>query len=365
MNNSDKSSDGVPSGRHRERQIRHSRSPKRSLTKRILAVVVAIVVAVTGTVAGYAWFLAAQFDEATTSVEGVITAAPTPAEPYTTPYAPQNILILGSDSRGRLGTDPTARGNRSDVIMVMHISGDRRTVQIMSIPRDTWIAMPCYGKGKANWAMSYGGVPCAVSMVEGFLDVHIDHFVLIDFSGVKKLTKILGGVTLNNPTAFTSDTNNYERNRYRFEKGEITLEGARALAYVRERHAFSDGDISRVANQQRFVTAVAEKMLSIGLLTDPGKMSQVAAAVGKLLIVDSGLDSGWIVRTATELSPFESGHLHQFTMPIKKSAMVGSQYAILVNKTEMQWIKNLWSRDALSGYIPTKRKKIKALDQGG
>jgi anionic cell wall polymer biosynthesis LytR-Cps2A-Psr (LCP) family protein len=182
--------------------------------------VVAIVVAVTGTVAGYAWFLAAQFDEGTTSVEGVITATPTPAEPYTTPYAPQNILILGSDSRGRLGTDPAARGNRSDVIMVMHISGDRRSVQMMSIPRDTWIKMPCYGKGKANWAMSYGGVPCAVSMVEGFLGIHIDHFVLIDFSGIKKLTKILGGVTVNNPQAFTSDSNSYARSHYRFVIGE-------------------------------------------------------------------------------------------------------------------------------------------------
>jgi hypothetical protein len=52
-------------------------------------------------------------------------------------------------------------------------------------------------------------------------------------------------------------------------------------------------------------------------------------------------------------------------MPIEKSAMVGSQYAIIADKDELQWIKNLWIRDALSGYVPTKRKKIKALDQGG
>jgi LCP family protein required for cell wall assembly len=350
-------------GRHREPQLRHGQKPKASLAKRILVVSLAVVVGLGGALGGYAWFLAAQFDAATTTVESVITETPVPE--YTSPYAPANILILGSDSRGRLGDDPTATGNRSDVIMVMHISGDRQSVQLMSIPRDTWVSIPCYGKGKANWAMSFGGVPCAISMVEKFMDIHIDHFVLIDFSGVKKLTTILGGVTVNNPKAFTSDTNNYEHNHYRFEKGEITLEGARALAYVRERHAFSDGDVHRVANQQRFVAAVTEKMLSLGLLSNPGKMAQVASAVGKLLIVDSGLNSGWIVRTATELTPFESGDLHQFTMPIEKSAMIGSQYAILPDKAQMAFIKGLLQRDALSGYLPPPSKKITALDQQG
>lgn len=352
-------------GRHRDPQARHGESPKSNLIKRISLIALAVVVALGGTAGGYAWFLAAQFDAGTTSVDDVITAAPTPSIAPTTAYAPENILILGSDSRGRLGDDPNATGNRSDVIMVMHISGDRKSVQLMSIPRDTWVSIPCYGKGKANWAMSFGGVPCAISMVEKFMDIHIDHFVLIDFSGVKKLTKILGGVTVNNPKAFTSDTNNYEHNHYRFEKGEITLEGARALAYVRERHAFSDGDVHRVANQQRFVAAVTEKMLSLGLLSNPGKMAQVASAVGKLLIVDSGLNSGWIVRTATELTPFESSDLHQFTMPIEKSAMIGSQYAIIPDKSQMNFIKGLLKRDALSGYLPPSPKKIVALDQQG
>ena len=348
--------------KHRVGGARHARPVSKRL-RTILTVSVITVLAIVGTVGGYAWFLAAQFDAGTTVAENVITK--TPAPKYTSPYAPENILILGSDSRGRLGTDPTAEGNRSDVIMVMHISGDRKSVQMMSIPRDTWVKIPCYSKGKANWAMSFGGVPCAISMVEGFLGIHIDHFVLIDFSGVKELTEILGGVTVDNPVAFTSDTNNYEHRHFTYEKGVITLEGARALAYVRERHAFSGGDVMRVANQQRFVAAVTDKMLSLGLLSNPGKMAQVASAVGKLLIVDEGLNSGWIVRTATELSPFDRSHLRQFTMPIEKSAMVGSQYAILPDKAEMAFIKGLLKRDALSGYIPPTAKKITALDQRG
>jgi len=352
-------------GRHTDLSMKHGARSKVRVGRRVLAISLATIVLLVGALGGYAWLLASQFDAGTTAVDDVITAAPTPTAPLGTAHQPENILILGSDSRGRLGDDPNATGNRSDVIMVMNISGDRETVQLMSIPRDTWVDIPCYAKGKANWAMSFGGVPCAISMVEEFLDIHIDHFVLIDFSGVKELTEILGGVTVNNPVAFTSDTNNYERRRFRYEKGEITLEGARALAYVRERHAFSDGDVSRVANQQRFVAAVADKMLSLGLLTNPGKMAEVASAVGKLLIVDSGLNSGWIIRMATELTPFESGDLRQFTMPIEKSAMVGSQYAILPDEDELGFIRGLLKRDALDGYVPPKPKKVVALDQVG
>lgn len=350
--------------KHRVGGHRHARARRRPL-RTALIVASVVIVSLVGVTGGYAWYLAAQFDAATTDIDTIITSKPTPSEPITTAHAPENILILGSDSRGQLGTDPNATGNRSDVMMVMHISGDRKGVQLMSIPRDTWVEIPCYTVGKINWAMSFGGVSCAVSTVEQFLDIHIDHFVLIDFSGVKELTEILGGVTVNNPVAFTSDTNNYESNRYDYAKGTITLEGARALAYIRERHAFSDGDVSRVANQQRFVAAVADKMLSLGLLTNPSQMSQVATAVGKLLIVDSGLDSAWILRTAAELTPFDGGKLHQFTMPIEKSTMVGSQYAILPDDEELTFIKNLIRLDGLSGYIPPKQEKVDALDQNG
>lgn len=350
-------------GKHYSPLTRHGAKPKTRLVTKLIAVTVATMVGVTGALGGYAWFLAAQFDRGATTVDDVITAAPGTSRPSAAGFEPQNILILGSDSRGRLGEDPNAKGNRSDVIMLMNISGDRESVQLMSIPRDTWLDIPCYGKGKANWAMSFGGVPCAIETVEKFLDIHIDHFVLIDFSGVKKLTEILGGVTVNNPVAFTSDTNNYERRRFTYAKGLITLEGARALAYVRERHAFSDGDVSRVANQQRFVAAVADKMLSLGLLSNPGKMSEVATAVGELLLVDSGLNSGWIIRTATELSPFELGDLRQFTMPIEKSAMVGSQYAVIPDEEELAFLRGLLARDALDGYIPPKPTKVEALDQ--
>lgn len=349
--------------KHRVDGSRHGAQRSRRLRTALVITLVALVT-IGGTVGGYAWYLANQFDSALTKVEGVITETAKPIIETDTHHQPQNILLLGSDTRGQLGTDPTATGQRSDVMMFIHISGDRKRIDIMSIPRDTWVTIPCYAKGKINWAMSYGGVPCAVKTVEKFLHTHIDHFALINFSGVKEMANILGGVTVDNPRAFVSDTNDYEWNHYSFKKGVITLKGARALAFVRERHAFSDGDVSRAKNQQLFVEGVISAITDRGLFTNPGVMSELATEIGKLLIVDSGLDTGWVVKTGLELAPFDPSHVRMFVMPIEKSAMIGSQYAIIPDKDNLgSFISNL-GRDTLELYKP-KTKKVKALDQNG
>lgn len=341
---------------------RHAVPQRRRLRTALIITLVALVT-IGGTAGAYAWYLAAQFDGALTKVEGVITPTAKPvveAQPHT---QPQNILLLGSDTRGRFGTDPTAKGTRSDVMMFIHIAGDRKTVHIMSIPRDTWVSIPCYGKGKINWAMYYGGVSCAIKTVEKFLNTHIDHFAVINFSGVKQLADILGGVTVDNPRAFTSDTNDYEHNHYSFKKGVITLEGARALAFVRERHAFSDGDISRAKNQQLFIEGVIAAITDRGLFTNPGVMSNLATQIGKLLIVDSGLDTGWVVKTGIELTPFEPDHVTMFVMPIDKSTKIGGQYAIVPEMGNLSMFISNLGRDTLDLYSPPSPKKVKALDQ--
>ncbi|MEY4396505.1 MAG: hypothetical protein RLZZ40_261 [Actinomycetota bacterium] len=344
-------------GKHRTDGGRHARHRSTRLRTALVVSLVALLT-VGGTIGGYAWFLAAQFDNSLTKVEGVITETPRPVIPSETRYQPQNILLLGSDTRGQLGTDPNVRGQRSDVMMFIHLSGDRKTVHIMSIPRDTWVKIPCFSEGKINWAMSYGGAACAVSTVEKFLHTHIDHFALINFSGVKELADLLGGVTVDNPRAFTSDTNNYEYNHYSYKKGIITLKGARALAFVRERHAFPDGDVSRGKNQQLFIKGVISAITERGLFTNPAVMTDLATQVGKLLIVDPGLDSSWAVKTAVELSPFNPDKVIMFTMPIDKSAYIGSQYAILPDQKNLDlFISNL-GRDTLDLYTPPKTKKV-------
>lgn len=116
-----------------------------------------------------------------------------------------NILLLGSDSRDdQTSTELDGTGSRADTMIVAHIPADRSGVQMMSIMRDSWVDVPGYGMNKINAAMAYGGVPLVIQTVEGIIDQRIDHVMMVDFEGFKDITDALGGVSVNNPTEFTS-----------------------------------------------------------------------------------------------------------------------------------------------------------------
>src|SRR5690606_401872 len=106
----------------------------------------------------------------------------------------------------------------------------------MSIMRDNWVNIQGHGEAKINAAVAYGGIPLAVNTVENFIDARIDHVALIDFESFKGLTDAVGGVTVNNTIAFDSINGGHG---FSFAQGEITLNGDEALAFVRERYAFS------------------------------------------------------------------------------------------------------------------------------
>src|SRR5215210_4690966 len=143
-----------------------------------------------------------------------------------------NYVLLGSDSRVKTN----AGQGRSDVLMVMHLSGDRKSAYMISFPRDMYVPIPGHGKDKINAAFAYGGPPLAVRTVEGLVDTRMDHLALIDFEGFINLTQELGGVTVHNKYDSVSQG-------YKFPVGNITVSGDEALAYVRERKQLPHGDL--------------------------------------------------------------------------------------------------------------------------
>ena len=172
---------------------------------------------------------------------------PAPVDPVEG-KAPLNMVLMGSDTRG-------GERGRSDVLQLLHISGDRQNVFLMSIPRDSYVEIPGRGKAKINAAYSWGGAPLAVETMELLLDVPMDNTVLIDFEGFKNVIDALGGVTVVNREASSS-------HGLDFPKGEITLSGEEALWFVRERKNLSDGDFGRATRQRDVIKAVLGKLAS-------------------------------------------------------------------------------------------------------
>lgn len=99
----------------------------------------------------------------------------------------QNILLIGSDSRGILA------GGRSDVIVVVHISSDRKNVYLVHFPRDMYVEVPGHDKDKINAAYAYGGPQLLVRMLGKLVDVPIDQLAVIGFDGFKAMTDAAGG----------------------------------------------------------------------------------------------------------------------------------------------------------------------------
>ncbi|WIB77790.1 LCP family protein [Curtobacterium sp. MCPF17_002] len=221
----------------------------------------------------------------------------------------ENILLIGSDSRGTRGADgERAPDGRSDALMLAHVPADRKGVYLMSIMRDSWVDVPGHGNAKINAAYSWGGVPLTVQTVEQLLDVRIDHVAEIDFEGFKGMTDALGGVTVNSPTAFSAQGHEYTA-------GANRLDGDSALAFVRERHAFADADHTRVRNQQAFMRGVLDGVLSRGTITNPGRIQDFVTATSEHLAVDAGLDFPTLIGLGWSLRDARTDDLHTFTMP--------------------------------------------------
>ena len=168
-----------------------------------------------------------------------------------------SILLMGVDT-GDLGRTDTGR---SDAIMVATVSPEDNKTQVISIPRDTYMEIVGYGTfDKINHAYAFGGPAMSMDSLEKYLDIPIDHYAAINLKGIQDLVNAVGGVTVNNDLAFTSDGKS-------FDIGQIELNGEEALAFVRMRYDDPNGDYGRQERQRLVIQGIMQKLISIDSMT--------------------------------------------------------------------------------------------------
>jgi LCP family protein required for cell wall assembly len=310
----------------------------------------ALVLLVAGGAGIFAWSLSSTFDNQTTKLPDVFPAEESgrPATLEGDAAKSQNILLLGSDTRGANdGSIADLTGQRSDTIMVVHVPADRENIYVMSILRDSWLEIPGEGEAKINAALSLGGVPLAVQTIEGLLGARIDHVAIVDFAGFKGVTNALGGVDIDNPIAFDSS---HLKGHY-FPEGPQRVNGTEALAFVRERYAFADGDFQRARNQQVFVKAVLGKALSADTLTNPGKISALIGAVAPFLAVDDGLNAAYAAGLGVELRDVRVGDVTFFTLPTTGTGTSpDGQSIVVIDQERLAAVQQAFQTDSLDAY---------------
>lgn len=184
---------------------------------------------------------------------------------------PINLLLIGIDYRN--GDEEPAR---SDSIIVMRVDPATKAVSMMSLPRDLLVTIPGYGDDKINAAFAVGedarpggGPPLLAETISYNLNIQINYFVTVDFSGFRKIIDTLGGITIDVDAPVKDDqypSEDFGLTRVYFPAGLQSMDGERALRYARTRHG--DNDIARSERQQQVLMAMRAKgsKLNIDLL---------------------------------------------------------------------------------------------------
>lgn len=306
------------------------RRPRRRLVRVLTALgVLSLVLALL--VGGGAWYLTDRYAGNVDRVGDVFAALDEESRPAAAaPAAPADadpvtFLLVGSDTRADVvgGELPDAR---SDAIMIARLSGDRTHVQVVSIPRDSWVDIPGHGRGKINAAYAYGGPTLLVQTVEALTGVRIDHYAAISFSGLISMTDQLGGVDVE--VARTTSWGPYT-----FTAGTNHLDGDQARWYVGQRLDLPGGDFDRVRRQQAYLRSMADQLFSRGTLSSPARLDSVLLAVTSSVAVDDSLGDGALLSLALSARGVTPAGVDFFTAPVLGTGREGAASVVYLDST--------------------------------
>lgn len=214
------------------------------------------------------------------------TSAPSTVDAWTD-TSRVNILLLGVDNRNH---DPHPR---SDTMIIASIDPVSKSVALISVMRDTYVAIPGYGKDKINAAYADGGAPLAIQTVKSLLNIPIQYYMVTDFEGFKGVIDAVGGVDL----TVEKDMDYADDGVYdiHLKQGYQHLDGQKALMYVRFRHD-EQSDFSRTLRQRSLLSAAAAKLKSPAALLRLPAMEQAAEGYVKTNITaDAALKLGYLM----------------------------------------------------------------------
>ncbi|MFJ7331732.1 LCP family protein [Streptomyces sp. NPDC101116] len=236
-------------------------------------------------------------------------------------------LVVGSDSREGLSEQDrkdlntgSAEGRRTDSVILLHTGASGTTM--LSLPRDSWVTLPSYvdpdtgrsyraAPNKLNAAFSLGGPDLLVRTVERNTGVRVDHYAEIGFAGFVGVVDAVGGVDLCLGRPVRDKDSGAD-----LPAGCQTLDGAEALAFVRQRKQEARGDLGRTRNQQRFLAALARKAATPSTLADPSKSFPTLEAGLDTLIVDEGTEPPDLMGLFEALRKATGGGGRQLNVPV-------------------------------------------------
>ena len=243
-----------------------------------------------------------------------------------------NLLVVGSDTRQglRSGGFGQAEGQRSDVIIVVHLVPAARHAAALSIPRDLYVPVAgTGGSAKINSAFNRGPGQL-VQTIQQSLHIPIHHYLLINFDGFREVVDALGGVALYFPRPVRDSNIGHNQSGLDVATpGCQRLDGTQALALARSRYfQYQDGagrwhgdpgtDLGRIRRQQTMLRALAAKAVGRNL-ANPIRANALVSSVVHSLTKDDRLSMRRAVGLARQFRAFDPGRLTTITLPVDRA----------------------------------------------
>nr|WP_055506621.1 LCP family protein [Nonomuraea pusilla] len=199
----------------------------------------------------------------------------------------ENILLVGVDKRDNLTRKQQNQlklgresGQRTDTIMVIHLSEDHKKITVVSLPRDTWTTIPGKGEHKINAAYQFGGPKLTKQAVEAATGLRINRYIEVNVLGFIDVVNSLGGVTVCTPVPIDDP-----KAGLTLAAGTHQLQGVQALGYARTR-ATARSDLDRIDRQQQVISALLNRALSADTLANPAKLASFVNSTLSTVKVD-------------------------------------------------------------------------------
>jgi len=290
-------------------------------------VIVAVVLLSAGSVYGYLWWRLGQIKSIKCSACAAVAAG-----------APYNVLIVGSDSRAgdtgaaaqAFGSASQVAGQRSDTIKILHIDPATDSAKLLSIPRDTYVALSGMPSNtglatdnKINTAFNSGPIPL-IETIQNTFGIPINHFVITSFSGVIDLVNAVGGINLDFPYPVRdNDQGNNNSGLSITHSGCQALNGTMALALARSRYYEyevrpgvwyydSSSDLGRIQRQNAIIEAVIDKAKSS---YNPLRVNAFLSSIVHDITKDDGMSISMMISLAQRYHAFSGSALQTFTLP--------------------------------------------------
>ena len=265
-----------------------------------------------------------------------------------------NILVIGSDTRkgknARFGKH--IGGQRSDTILVLHLSPGFRRAVVLSLPRDSVVPVLACPKvpgspGQAalpgqieqiNETFANGGPGCLWKTIEHATGIRLDHFAELNFTGFESVVNDLGGVSICLPYAISDP-----RSKLHLTRGIHHVMGAQALAYWRVRYIGVGSDLERIQRDQYLMASIAQEVKHTNLLGSPGRLFKVVRDIASSLTTDSGLTQSGMISLVQNLR----------TMPLRAVHFV--QAPVVTYQPNPNWVQ--WSPRAARLFLAIARDR--------